>query len=160
MWKIITAVTIFLTVGLYLTVAMLDRDLVRQSGYGTLSLQMVSDHSRAEKILNSWDMHMRALAETGLAVDFAFMFLGYGLLFFAVSRLLDSNFLSFFSFLPVVFDSAENIMQIAAILGSQPDMLTASYFITVLKFLCVVLYLLLLTVTAITRFIRKRNEQA
>lgn len=155
-----TFVTLFLSVTLYITLALLDRELVRQTGYNTLSLQMVSAKSDAQKILDAFGPRQRLIVESALAVDFAFMFLGYGMLFFAVSRLLDSSILSFVSFLPVVFDSTENFMHLFAVMNYQPDIVTASYAITVLKFVFLAVYLVLLAITFLLRVLRKRNERA
>ena len=160
MWKIIAVITVVLTAGLFVTITVLERQLASVSGHNTVSLQLVSDRAGAERILVSWNAPLRGLAETNLAVDFAFMFLGYGLLFFAVSRLLDSSILSFFSFLPVVFDSTENIMHLSAIVLNQPDMITASCLLTVLKFVFIGVYLLLLLTALVLRLARKRNENA
>jgi hypothetical protein len=160
MWKVIAIVSFILMAGLYSAVYYLDRDLSNGSGQSTLSLQLVRKVPEAQMILQSWDADQKIKAEAALAVDFAFMFLGYSLFFFSVSRLLDSNILSVFAWLPVVFDSTENFLHLAAVQGMRPDLVTASFHITIFKFLCILIYLALFLFVVITKLLKKRKKNA
>jgi hypothetical protein len=158
MWKIIAIVSFILMAGLFSLEYYLDRELTLASGYNSVSLQFKTDAVTAEKILLSWNADMRTKTEAVLAIDFAFMFLGYGLFFFAVSRLLDSNILSLFAFLPVVFDSAENFLHLAAIQGNRPELVTASFHVTLFKFLCILAYLVLFIAVAVAKLAGGRKK--
>lgn len=160
MWKILSIVTFFLMAGLFVLLTVIDGGLYRKTGYNSLSLQLKTEIPVAQKVLDSWGPEAKKTAETSLAVDFAFMFLGYGAFFFCIGRLLKSNALAFHAMLPVVFDSTENLMHLTAIVGSRPELVTASFFISVIKFFFFALYLVLLSVLLIRRLIQKREKNA
>ncbi len=158
MLKYLFVLSLVLSIGLFIKLEIMDKELITKSGYGVVKLQSTVNTVKAKTIIESWDNSLKFIARQNLYIDFFFIFFGYGLMMFSLALLLKSTILGVIPFFAVICDAAENILLIKAISGLNYSLVPIASIFDIVKISFIILFMVILCYSLFTRYIMNRMQ--